>query len=97
MSTGDTRQQRAQTATAHAARPFGIWTALSYHALLLTPEMFRERIPPAAGEGDRLTPQRVLAIVRNPLAAALIAALITTSLALLWHNGIFELRLEDFP
>jgi hypothetical protein len=95
MSSGDTRQRRAHAAIVCATRPFGLWTALSYHALLHTSSMFRERVPPAADAGNEMTPQRVLAIVRNPLTCVLIAALITASLALLWHHGIFELRPED--
>lgn len=95
MSTGDTPQPRVRAASVRSARPFGIWTALSYHALLLTPLLFKERIPPAAADSERLTPQRALDMLRNPLVCALVAALIATSLVMLCHNGLSELRLEE--
>jgi hypothetical protein len=82
MTTGEPPRERAQAA-ARSVRPFSIWTELTYRALLLTPLLFRERSTPAADDTGRLTSQRALELLRNPLVCGLIAVLIATSVTLL--------------
>lgn len=96
MTTGETPRERAQAA-ARSARPFRIWTVLTYHALLSTPLLFREHSSRAADDKTRPTPQRALGLLRNPLVTGLIALLIATSVTLLATNGgnaLAELRVE---